>query len=148
MSKTLSYKGQIIEGQQEKIRLKTLNGKTGYQIVQFQIIGSQPGQNDVENLCQIFTKDQTNLITADVDFTNSELIAVAYNKDYATNDLANAQQTIIFDNMPFNQDIFITAQDVRGGTNPINYYLELKTMSLSDLQATQLTLKSIRTITS
>jgi hypothetical protein len=146
MSKKISFKGQILEGQQEKINLKTMNGKTGYQIVQFQIIGSQPGQDNVENICQVFTTDQTGSITADVNFTNSELIAVAYNKDFATNDFANAVQTIIFDNIPFNQDIFITAVDTRGGSNPINYYIELETMALTDIQATQLTLQSIRTL--
>ena len=148
MSKTISYRGIIGEGLQEKIRLRTMNGKTGYKIKQFQIIGSQPGQDNVENVVQLFNKDQTGSITADVDFTNDALLGVVYNKDYATNDLANAVQTIIFDNEVFNQDIFITAVDTRGGSNPVNFYLELETVSLSDVQATQLTLKSLRTLAS
>ena len=38
--------------------------------------------------------------------------------------------------------------DASGNTVPGNYYIEVETMELSDVQATQLTLKNIKTITS
>ena len=48
----------------------------------------------------------------------------------------------------FNQDIYVNITDISGSTVPANYYIELETIPLSDIQATQLTLKNIRTITS
>ena len=38
--------------------------------------------------------------------------------------------------------------DADGNTTPANYYIELETMALSDIETTKLTLQSIRTITS
>ena len=57
-------------------------------------------------------------------------------------------EIIIFDNEVVNQDIFINITDAAGATTPFNYYIELETMSLSDIETTMLTLKSIRTVTS
>jgi len=53
-----------------------------------------------------------------------------------------------FDNEKFNQDIFIYIVDAEGGTEPANYYIELETMSLSDLESTMMTLQSLRTLAS
>ena len=38
-------------------------------------------------------------------------------------------------------------QDADGKTQPFNYYLELEAMSISDLEATYLTLQNIKSIT-
>ena len=38
MSKTISYKGQLPVGEQDRIRLKTNNGKVGYKISKFQLM--------------------------------------------------------------------------------------------------------------
>ena len=84
-------------GQQDRIRLSTLNGKTGYKITDFKIIGTTPGQNSPEYIAEIYKTDQTGNIGYDVQFTNSDLLAVAFlngntNPAYASNEL------IIFDN--------------------------------------------------
>jgi len=146
MSKTISYRGTLDMGQQDRIRLSTLNGKTGYKITNFQIIGTTPGQNSPEYIAEIYKTDQTGSIGYDVQFTNSDLLAVAFlngntNPAYASNEL------IIFDNEKINQDIYVSITDATGGTVPCNYYIELETMSLSDIEATMLTLQSIRTVT-
>ena len=54
--------------------------------------------------------------------------------------------TIIFDNMVFNQDIYITAK-AEQGTN-VNYYIELEATKLALDENTVATLKDIRNITS
>ena len=146
MSKKISYKGKLNDGLQDKIQLATLNGKTGYRIVKFQIISPSPGTNTCELLAKVFTKDQTGRITNTVDFTNSELLATAYFSIASTTYTTGG--TIIFDNEITNQDIYVTATDNSGNTIATNYFLELEKVDLSDLQATQLTLKNIRTITS
>tara|TARA_Y100001938_G_C7855227_1_gene312798 strand:- start:41 stop:487 length:447 start_codon:yes stop_codon:yes gene_type:complete len=147
MSKTISYRGNIPDGEQERIRLKTNDGKTGYKITKFQICGPVNGTTDDELTGQIFKTDQTNNVTSVINFTNSDLLAAAFYNESASSNYGN-DTVIIFDNERFNQDIFVTAVDVSGNTNAMNYYIELEVMSLSDLEATYLTLQSVRQITS
>lgn len=129
----------------EKINLKTTNGKTGYRIKALKIIGEQPGTETVELVCQIFSKEVTP--TASVDFTDSNLMGVAYLLDSSATS-TGTYESIIFDNEVTNQNIFICAFDVSGSSRSTNYYLELETIALSDLQSTQLTLKNLRTLAS
>ncbi len=132
-------------GEQDRIRLKTNNGKTGYTIKKFQIISQQPGQSNVEFVAKVTKTDQTGSIVDTVNFTDSDLLAVAYYQDEGNASRQN--ETIIFDNEKFNQDIFVNITDAAGATTECNYYIELETMALSDLETTMLTLQSIRQIT-
>lgn len=148
MSKMLSYKGKLAMGEQNRIKLTTINGKRGYKINKFQIISTAPGGQDSEFVGQIFKTDQAGSITSDVDFTNNSLLAVAYYKSDSSGSSGVTDQTIIFDNEKFNQDIFINITDKAGFTVPCNYYIELETMPLNDLEATMLTLQSIKSLQS
>ena len=147
MSKTISFKGTLPVGEQDRIRLKTNTGKTGYKITKFQIISNTPGVGHVEFIGKVTKTDQTGSISTTVDFTDSDLLAVAYYEDNA-NAGDGGKDTIIFDNEKFNQDIFVNITDATAGTVPCNYYIELETMPLSDLETTMLTLQSIRQIMS
>ena len=146
MSKKLSFKGSIIPAADEqRIKLATLDGKTGYRITKFQIISSTPGVGNEENICQIHTRREGP--SATVDFTNDSLMAVCFTSN--VNAVTSGyHETIIFDNKVVNQDIFISGTDAAGGTVPFNYYIETETVALSDLQSTQLTLKNLRNIAS
>tara|TARA_Y100000114_G_C11571148_1_gene236462 strand:- start:104 stop:550 length:447 start_codon:yes stop_codon:yes gene_type:complete len=148
MSKKISYRGTIPIGEQEKIRLKTNNGKTGYSISKFQILPTDPGTTNEELICQVFSTDQTGSIGTNVAFTDSDLLAVAFYTNNSNLAYTNNEDVIIFDNVKFNQDIFVTMTNAAGGTDPANYYIELETMPLSDIEATQLTLQSIRQVMS
>jgi hypothetical protein len=147
MSKRISYRGMLDIGTKEKINLKTNNGKVGYKIVKFQIISTTPGTSagtGTELIAQIFSRNPQSILST-VIFTDNTLLAVAYNKDgVAASD--SVTETIIFDNEVFNQNIFITMTDQSGNSVPANYYLELEAMPINDLQATQLTLKSIKSV--
>ena len=147
MSKTISYRGTLPPGEQDIIKLQTNTGKTGYKITKFQIISTTPGAANSELIGQIFKKDQTGSVTATVDFSNNNLLAVSYNMDNQAVSVPYSE-TVIFDNQTFNQDIFINITDASGATVPGNYYIELERMTLTDLEATFLTLQNIRTITS
>ena len=147
MSKKLSYRGTLPIGEQDRIRLKTNTGKTGYKITKFEIISTTPGVTTSEFIAQIFKTDQTGSISTTVDFTDSNLLAVAHLENVNTaSALHSNATTIIFDNAKFNQDIFINITDSSGATVPCNYYIELETMALSDLESTMLTLQSLRSI--
>jgi len=145
MSKKLTYRGILDEGLEERIKLSTLNGKTGYQITKFQVISNTPGVAEYETTVKIYSKPQGSGSTS-IDFSESDLLAVAYVEDHPSAAYPTAE-TVIFDNSVFNQDIYVNTASVTG-TVKINYYIELEKMTLSDLQATQLTLKSLRQIAS
>jgi len=145
MSRKISYKGTIPIGEEERIRLKTIKGKIGYKITKFQVISTVPG-TIVSELVGKITKIKDSNISSTIDFTDSNLLAVAYVKESISTS-GGMNQIIIFDNEKFNQDIFINMTDAAGETTPANYYIELEEMALSDLEATMLTLQNIKTIT-
>tara|TARA_Y100001963_G_C6515902_1_gene324283 strand:+ start:128 stop:574 length:447 start_codon:yes stop_codon:yes gene_type:complete len=147
MSKMITFKGVVPMGEQEKIKLSTINGKTGYKINKFMIMSTEPGgAQHAEVVAKIFKTNQSGSVSALVDFTDNDLLAAVYYQD--DNTQANVSSVdIILDQVVFNQDIFITMQDADGKTQPFNYYLELEAMNIGDLEATYLTLQNIRDIT-
>lgn len=147
MSRKLSYAGKLAMGEQDRIKLSTIKGKIGYKISKFQILSQSPGGTASEFVAKIYNKSQIGSVTNTVDFTDSNLLAVAFMRGTTA---TNSDDTVIviFDNAVVNQDIFIYIADASGGTTECNYYIELDTMELSDLEATMLTLQSIRTIES
>ena len=147
MSKLITFKGVVPMGEQEKINLSTINGKTGYRINKFMIMSTAPGgAQHAEVVAKLFKTSQAGAVDPLVDFTNNDLLAAIYYQD--DNTQANVSSVdIILDQVVFNQDIFITMQDADGKTQPFNYYLELEAMNIGDLEATYLTLQNIRDIT-
>ena len=146
MSRKISFRGILPPGEQDRIKLSTLNGKTGYKITDFKIISKVVGTTTTESLGKIYNADQTGNVTNTVDFSESDLLAVNFTGMGATSATENSN-IVIFDNKKINQDIFVYIVDTKGETDPVNYYIELETMSLTDIEATMLTLQSIRTIT-
>ena len=144
MSRTISYRGTLPMGLEDRISLATIKGKVGYKITKFNMISTSPGTANVEMVGKITKVKDTN-IGPTVQFTDSNLLAVNYLRDGTTNERPYTQ-VIIFDNEKFNQDIFVNITDAGGATIECNYFIELETMDLSDLESTMITLKSLRTI--
>ena len=147
MSKTISFRGKLDIGLEDRINLRTLKGKTGYKITQFQVMSTLPGAQDYEYVAKITKVPDLNIGPV-VDFTNSDLMGVVYNKGKNNADEPASTETIIFDNEITNQNMFINITDAGSGTVPCNYYIELEVMDLSDIQSTELTLRNIRQVTS
>ncbi len=143
MSKILTYKGLLPMGEQEKIHLSTNNGLTGYKINKFQILAQQAGAANSTFVGKIYLTDQTGSITSDIDFSDSDLLAVAYQVDAASH-IYPFSELIIFDKETFNQDIFIYITDPDGGSNPCNFYIELEKFPIDLNTSTYHTLKNIR----
>ena len=137
-----SYKAQIAMGTQDTIPLHTNNGKTGYRIKKLQVISSTPGTGgSVEYVFKVYTAPQTT-VDGVVNMSDNTLLGVAFYQDRAN--ASSNTETIIFDNMTFNQDIYVTAVDAESGTLAGNYYLELEQISLDDVEATAVILKNFR----
>jgi archaellum component FlaF (FlaF/FlaG flagellin family) len=147
MGKRITFRGALAPGLQDKINIRQKDGKTGYKITRFEQIQARPGTDSVELIGQIFTTDQTAAITSTIDFTDSDLLAINYYKAGASSSNPTTTQ-IIFDQEIVNQNLFVTIVDEAGGTQKGNYFIELEEVKLSDIQSTQLTLKSLRAIAS
>jgi len=135
-----TFRGLLADGGQDRIRLQTIKGKVGYRIIKFQIVQEEPGQASIESTVKIYKTEQST-IDNNVNFTDSDLLAVAY---FANGTITQRFDTIIiFDNEIFNQDIYVTHEDTDGSAGS-NYYLELEVVPLDDAGAEYTTLKDMR----
>lgn len=136
-----SIRGILADGAEERIRLSTIRGKKGYRITKFQIMHDEPGQQHVEGTMKIYKVSQST-IDNNIDFSDPNLLAAAYLAE--SDDHANTIGTVtIFDLEMFNQDIYVTLSDTVG-SQPMNYYIELEMMDLSDMAAEYTTIKDLR----
>jgi len=134
-----TFRGLIPDGGQEKITLHTITGRIGYRIVKFQIM-PENSANNYECSVKIFKIEQTS-VDSTVNFANETLLGAAFT-GLISGGYAGAK-TIIHDNVIFNQDIFITAQDLSASQNT-NYYLELEQIKLDSNETAVATLKNIK----
>ena len=140
-----SFRGKLADGAEQSIALHTNNGSTGYRIVKFQIMPDDPNQTTVKHVVKIFTISQAT-IDDSIDFSDNTLLGAAtYNEAPGPQD-QSAYDSVIFDNMTFNQDIFVTNSEP-GNNQPVNYYIELEMVRLDLNENTVATLNDIRNIT-
>jgi len=139
-----SFRAQITDGSIDTIALSTRNGSIGYKIKKFNIISKSPGASSEEDIVKIYSIPQTTAsVDANIDFNDQTLLAVAFSGVNAG--AWYASKNIIFDNMVFNQDIYITFKK-DAGNSPVNYYIELEQIKLDLNENTVATLKDIRNI--
>jgi len=136
-----SYRGLVPDGGQDKIRLTTTDGRTGYRIVKFELLPNTPGAAEYMSVAKVYRKEQSSLDGV-IDFTDPDLLAAGYLVgSNATN--TTESLSVIFDNEIFNQDIFVTHKDI-DLAQACNYYIELEQIKLSTAQAELLIVKSLR----
>lgn len=133
-------------GNEDRIKLSTLKGKIGYKITRLQTIAKNAGASDSVSLITVYKTEGLLKGITNTDLTNPNILAIAYKKNQ-NGSAEPDSETIISDLEIFNQDIFITLGSPDGDTQPVSYYIELEQVPLSDLEATQMTLSNIRTIT-
>jgi len=137
-----SFRGQMIDGTVDRIPLSTNKGSIGYRIKTFKIITKSPGASSEEDIVKIYSIPQTT-VDANIDFSDNTLLAAGF---AGTNAGAwYATDSIVFDNMTFNQDIYITFKK-DAGSSPTNYYIELEQVTLDLNENTVATLRNIRNI--
>ena len=141
-----SFRGLIANDTVDTIVLHTNTGSTGYRIVKFHLMGISENI-DYETTVKVFKIPQVaTALTAEIDFNDNTLLAAGIYGD-STSGSVQSDQTVIFDNEIFNQDIYVCHKAVTGST-AINYYIELEQMKLDLNENTVATLKDIRNIES
>jgi len=144
-----TYRGMLSHNAQDHIRLKTNRGDIGYRVVKFQVIANVPGTTSHEAVTQIWKLKQAES-AADphpwsiIDFTDGDLLAASFASALVSG--FTYTDVIVFDSKIFNQDIYITNNDVSGNTAKMNYYLELEQIMLNENESTMATLQSLRQI--
>ena len=142
-----SFKGRLADSSVETVHLATNNGSMGYRIVKFIIFPEQVDNGQISTV-QIFSIPQTVAsITNDIDFSDQALLGVATHQNNSSSAYPWSGG-VFFDNMTFNQDIYITHKDTAGATDSINWYIELEQVKLDLNENTVATLKDIRNIAS
>lgn len=137
-----SFRGLIGDDTVEEINLHTNDGKTGYKIVKFEILSKSINVN-LESTVKIYSVSQT-AANVDVDFSDQTLLGAAtFNQ--AAQQYYNPGTVVVFDNIIFNQDIFVTHK-CHDNSGPINYHIELEQVKLDLPRQTVATLKDIRNI--
>ena len=137
-----SFRGQLADNEIETIRLGTNNGLIGYKIKKFEGIAQKPGRLAGEHLVQLYSVP-VDTASDQVDFDSPTLLAVLFSNNTTAGESYPPINTVIFDNVTFNQDIYIAHQDV-SGTGNFNYHIELEQVKLDLGEATVATLKDMR----
>jgi hypothetical protein len=138
-----SFRGKIASGDTEQIALHTNNGTTGYKIKTLQIMPHSWGGVTGEYTVKVHTIPGKTA-SADIDFSDQTLIAVACQTYNTSANIAGDIPVVVFDNITFNQDIYILAHD--NDSSPVNYHIELEVVKLDLNENTVATLKDIRNL--
>ena len=141
-----SFRGMIADLTTDTISLHTNTGSTGYRITKFQLMAEKPAGENQESVVKIFSIPQTTA-SETIDFSDNTLLGAGYlESDSSGSTPTFNEAAIIFDNMKFNQDIYVT--HVEQGSDAVNYYIELEQVKLDLNENTVATLKDIRNIAS
>ena len=139
--KIKTFRGQLADNSNLRIRLSTNKGEIGYIVKKFQVV-HEVESDDLSATVSLFSqKPDTN--SASINFDNPLLLGVVAYRSNKT-DTGLVDTTIIFDNVKFNQDIFISYRDNETADKTINYYIELEQIKLNLDEATVATLKDMR----
>jgi len=136
-----TFRGQLPSDGVDTIVLHTNDGSTGYQIVKLQLFPANPdsGYETVIKVYSVGTNSNVTTPTITADFADNELLAAGW---YERSGNQTGEINIVFDNMVFNQDIYVTCKCGQSAT--MNYYLELEQIKLDLSESTVATLKDIR----
>jgi archaellum component FlaF (FlaF/FlaG flagellin family) len=143
-----TFRGLLAHNSQDTIVLHTNDGSMGYRIVKLNIIANQPFTADQWNVLKIYKVPQTTVDEV-IDFSDQTLLGcgiIAMDANVGSGYYGMYQEHIIFDGEIFNQDIYITHQDMKGNNKPVNYYIELEQVKLDLNENTVATLKDIRNL--
>jgi len=135
-----TFRGQLADNSNLRIRLSTNTGEIGYIVKKFQVV-HEVESDDLSATVSLFSqKPDTN--SASINFDNPLLLGVNYSRDGTTTERV-VSQVVIFDHVKVNQDMYITHVEA-SGSESVNFYIELEQFKLSLDEATVATLKDMR----
>ena len=138
-----TFRGRLENDTTATIRLATNTGMKGYRIKKFQALPTS-GSKDIEGVLKLYSveNDEVSTPSTDINFDDPLLLAAGIVSDGHSHEIGWSS-AIVFDNVTFNQDIFITWK-CHDKVEEINYYIELEQTNLDLSEATVATLKDMR----
>ena len=140
-----AFRGMLADGAEERIKLKTIEGKVGYRMIKLELLPYDPAGQDSESIVKVYDAAQGGG-DPNIDFTDSNLLGAAFYRTGAHHGSGggSSDPVVILERKIFNQDIFINHKDESAAPNAMNYYLELEVIPLSDGAAEFTTIQSLR----
>jgi len=135
--KVHSFRGLLGDGGQDKINLERQNVNLAYRIVKLEIIPYNTGNVTIQSIVKVYREEQ-DTIDGKVDFTDNELLGVA-NYEKSSSAAYSSSLNIIFDNVLFSRNIYVTHYDNNTGEQS-NYYMELEEVPVGAATLMQLKL--------
>jgi len=136
-----SFRGKLADGDLQRIRLSTNDGKRGYKIRKIDLIANVG--NNMECCFKVFSL-KPSAVTVDIDFTDPTLLGAGNYTSDSASEHYTINESIVFDTMTFNQDIYVTGKAQSSMDVKLNYYIELEQVTLDLNEATVATLKDMR----
>jgi len=132
-----SFRGLLADGGEDEINLERQNVNLAYRVVKLAIIPNDPGGTNPESVVMVWREKQTNVVDT-VDFTNTDLLGVAYWSAPAVGAVV-IDTEVIFDNILFSRNIYITHKDHNASVD-CNYYIEIEEVPVTAATLMQLKL--------
>ena len=137
-----TFRGSLLDDEIDTIHLHTNDGSTGYRITKFELLPGAIGASDQVAIVKILKVSEAP--TAIINFEDNKLLGAGIFR--AGNLLPESATTsIIFDRETFNQDIYVSLNNLDADV-AMNYYIELEQVKLDLGESTVATLKDIRNV--
>jgi len=140
--KVHSFRGLLADGGQEEINIERSNVNLAYRIVKFEAMATAPGADESTNVLKIY-KDLQSSIDEFINFDDTTLMAAIDFRQHDNEAYGVTATTVIFDNVLFSLNIYITHKDKNVGVS-INYYLEIEEVPVNASTLMQLKLGTAR----
>jgi len=135
--KVHSFRGLINDDGEDEIELERQNMNVAYRIVKFELIPYNPQGVGSEAVIIVWRENQTSA-SATIDFNDPDILAAGYITNSTAGDTSPEDMTVIFDNVLFSRNIFVTNNCQAGSS--INYYIELEEVPVGAATLMQLKL--------
>jgi len=142
--KVHSFRGLLADGGQDEIHLERQNLNMAYRIIKFDLMPGEPGGDQNDSVVQIWKQEQSS-VTASANFTLTDLLACGIYSQHSTQ--YNMNSIVVFDNVLFSRNIFVTHKDESAGQT-CNYYIEIEEVPVTASTLMQIKLGTARTLIS
>jgi len=136
--KVHGFRGLLSSGSEDEINLERQNVILAYRIIKLELFAQSPGAVNQNSIVQVFRESQSSIVGT-VDFTDTDLLAAGQLKE-AAGVAYPVSSPVVFDNILFSRNIYVTHLDVEGGNDSCNYYMELEEVPVTSATLMQLKL--------
>jgi hypothetical protein len=144
--KVHSFRALLGDGGQDEIHLERSNVNLAYRIIKFELVANKPVTSANECVVQVWRESQSS-ISSEIDFSVPDLLAAGVYSNQTDTTYYPDDLSIIFDNVLFSLNIFVTHKN-ESGSESCNYYIELEEVPVGAATLMQIKLGTARRLIS